>query len=682
MHYNVGLIHDPARGCVAGLQRTTAIKRKQPKTRRPKKKHHGKPQPVGKPAATDTVDSEPAAAPSPSAVSPSAAPPPVRDTAAAAVKRPAPPQPSPAPARKATVKSVQRPALPASVQPSEPKPAATPGLALRACDAVLDIARNEPRRMLLWILGIYGGLWFVAAFSFPSLPAVGYEMALRGHEWPTGPWSDPPLAPWLTQIAALITGGWTGSQIVLSIGSALLALLLLWRLGAGMIGRSGATLAVALTILIGCFGAEILGYDPAIAALPLSVAAVALYRRAVLSTIRAPWIALGLVCGLLGNAEHAGFALILVLVAHLLLTPEGRRQVLTPGPVLAAALAIAVLTPHLLWLAQPGAATAEGVGARIVAAFGFLSGQVGLHLGLIGLAVLAALPRLPLQGEPAQLTLQAPSGFDRSLILAAAFGPSLLVALGSVVGWFSIGATTGSALAALSGLALLMLLPPQFALRAPRLAVVLWLLVLVGAPFVAIGSIYSRAYGSGPLPTELYPTRALSNAMQAVWKSRTTRQLDIVTGSARQAGFVALYASPRPSVFIDADVAKSPWISPQRLKQSGTLVVWTTDEFARTDELPPPYRAALGEVAPVFGTMVLPLGRGKLKAYGWAMIPPEGVTVQGPAAVAPPVTPPAAEVPSSAQPSEPADAQQAPPSVSAKPAPAGPSSPATPPAAN
>ncbi|WP_283804789.1 glycosyltransferase family 39 protein [Rhodopseudomonas sp. AAP120] len=657
------------------MQRTTAIKRKQPKTRRPKKKHHGKPQPAKPVAAEPAAEAEDGVPPA--AAAPPAAP--ARDTAATAAKTPAPP-PRPAPPPKAPAKPLQRPAPAAVTRPAAP--IAAPGVALRACDAVLDILRNEPRRMLLWILGIYGGLWFVAAFSFPSLPAIGYEMALRAHEWPTGPWRDPPLAPWLTQLAGLLTGGWTGSQIVLSIGSALATLLLLWRLGAAMLGRSGATLAVALTIMIGCFGAEVLGFDPAIAALPLSVAAVALYRRAVLGTRRAPWIWLGLVCGLLGNAEHAGFALMLVLAAHLLLTPGGRRHLLTPGPVLAAAIAVAVLTPHLLWLAQADPAPHE-IGARLGAAFGFLSGQIGLHLGLIVLAVVAALPRLPLQGEPAELTFERPSGFDRSLILASAFGPSLLIALGSLFGWFSIGTSTGSALAALSGLALLMLLPPTFVLRAPRLAVVVWLLVLVGAPFVAIGSIYSRAYGNGPLPTELYPARALSNAMQAVWKSRTTRPLAIVTGSARQAGFVALYASPRPSVFIDADLTKSPWITAQRLKQSGTLVVWTTDEFPRTDDLPPPYRAALGDVAPVYGTMVLPLGRGKLKAYGWAMIPSAGETLRAPAAVAPPsaATSPETAAPAPAQPAVP---PELPPPVppSSSPAPAEPRSPAPPATAN
>ncbi|WP_322517427.1 glycosyltransferase family 39 protein [Rhodopseudomonas palustris] len=514
---------------------------------------------------------------------------------------------------------------------------AAPGLLLRACDVVLQILRGEPRRLLLWILGIYGGLWFVTAFSFPSLQAVSYEMALFGKELQAGTWKYPPLAPWLTEIASLLTGGWSGSQLLLSIGSALATLVLLWRLGAGIVGNTGATLAVALTILIGCFGPQVTGYDPAIASLPLTVAAVLLYRQAVLGQARSSWIGLGVVCALLGNANHAGFALILVLLGHLLLTREGRRQLGTLGPPIAAVVCFVVLLPHLIWLGQANASAPAAAGAaadllpRIGAAFAFVFGQVGLHGGLILIAVLAMLPRLPLQGAPATIELDTPSRFDRSLILAAAFVPSLLVAVGSVPDWFTIGAYTGSALVPLSGLALLLLLPRRLVLRAPRLAVVAWLLVLVGVPFATTASIYAKAYGDGPPPTELYPARALSHAMQAVWKSRTTRPLDIVTGSARQAGFVAFDASPRPSVFIDADFGKSPWITPQRLKQSGTLVVWSTDEFARTDEIPAPYRGALGSGTPVFGTMVLPLGRGKLKAYGWAMIAPDGETLQAPA---------------------------------------------------
>ncbi|PZA12559.1 glycosyltransferase [Rhodopseudomonas palustris] len=536
--------------------------------------------------------------------------------------------------------------------------------------------RNRPQRLLLWVLGLYGTLWFVSAISFPGLPAVGYEMALFGSELQGGYWKYPPLAPWLTELASLATGRWTGAQLLLALGSALMTLALLWRLGASIVGASGATLAVALTILIGCFGPQVTAYDPAIASLPFAVAVVLLYRRAVLGGARSSWIGFGVAAALLIATNHAGAALVLVLVGHLLLTKQGRRHLATTGPAVAAIACFVVLLPHLMWLSQAHVAAltpedgASGPWPKIGAAFAFVFGQVGLNLGLIVVTALALIPRLPLQGAPTEVELAAPTAFDRSLLVSVAVLPSILVAFGSVVGWFTIGAYTGSALVAFSGLAVAALLPARLSIRAPRLAIAAWLLVLFGVPIGYATSTYSRAYGSGPVPTELYPAKALSNAMQAVWKSRTTRPLDIVTGSAREAGFVAAYASPRPSVFIDADPAKSPWITPERLKRSGTLVVWTADEFQRTDVLPPPYRAALGQTAPLIGTLVLPLGGGKLKAYGWAMIPPEGVVLSPPA---PPPAPPAqaAPPPSPAQPESPpsvAEPRAPPPEPKAEPA--------------
>ncbi|WP_455406882.1 ArnT family glycosyltransferase [Rhodopseudomonas parapalustris] len=541
-------------------------------------------------------------------------------------------------------------AAPAAV--SQPAPARAGFLPLTlllgACDSLFEMLRSRPQRLLLWILGLYGTLWFVSAVSFPGLPAVGYEMALFGSEFQGGYWKYPPLAPWLTELASLATGRWTGAQLLLALGSALTTLALLWRLGAAIVGASGATLAVALTILIGCFGPQVTAYDPAIASLPFAVAVVLLYRRAVLGGARSSWIGLGIAAALLIATNHAGAALVLVLLGHLLLTADGRRRLATTGPAVAAVACFVVLLPHLMWLAQAHAAALapeDGTTAlwpRISTAFAFVFGQIGLSLGLIVVAALALIPRVPLQGEAAELALGAPTAFDRSLLVSVAVLPSILVALGSVFDWFMIGAYTGSALVAFSGLALVALLPARLSIRAPRLAIAAWLLVLFGVPIGYATSTYSRAYGSGPVPTELYPAKALSNAMQSVWRSRTARPLDIVTGSAREAGFVAAYASPRPSVFIDADFTKSPWITADRLKRSGTLVVWSTDEFKRTGELPAPYRSALGTASPVFGTMVLPLGGGKLKAYGWAMIPPDGVVLPPPASavpLAPTVTP-------------------------------------------
>ncbi|WBU28324.1 glycosyltransferase family 39 protein [Rhodopseudomonas palustris] len=625
-------------------------------------------------------DDEAAVASSADAAQVAAAPASAKPAPTTAEPRPAPPvkpqtapKPQPGPKPKQAQIKPARPARgtgqiapsPAAAPAAAARPAATRAsflpltLLLGACDSLFDMLRNRPRRLLLWVLGLYGTLWFISAISFPGLPAVGYEMALFGSELQGGYWKYPPLAPWLTELASLATGRWNGAQLLLALGSALMTLALLWRLGASIFGASGATLAVGLTILIGCFGPQVTAYDPAIASLPFAVALVLLYRRAVLGGARSSWIGLGIAAALLISTNHAGTALVLVLIGHLVLTADGRRRLATSGLAVAAGACFVVLLPHLMWLAQAHVASpvpddgATGLWPRISAAFAFVFGQVGLNLGLIVIAALAFIPRLPLQGEPADLELAAPSAFDRSLLVSAAVLPSILVALGSVFGWFTIGAYTGSALVAFSGLALVALLPARLTIRAPRLAIAAWMLVLFGVPIGYATSTYSRAYGSGPVPTELYPAKALSKAMQSVWKSRTTRPLDIVTGSTREAGFVAAYASPRPSVFIDADTAKSPWITAERLKRSGTLVVWSTDEFKRTDELPPPYRTALGNAPSVFGTMVLPLGGGKLKAYGWAMIAPDGVVLPPPASPAPPA-------PSVAQPPTPLSPAPAP----------------------
>jgi 4-amino-4-deoxy-L-arabinose transferase-like glycosyltransferase len=540
---------------------------------------------------------------------------------------------------------------------------------LGACDSLLEMLRAKPQRLLLWMLGLYGALWFASAISFGGLPAAGTDMLVYGHEWQWGYAPFPPLVPWLADLAFGLTGHWTGSQLVLSIGSVLLTLLLVWQLGVATVGASGAALAVALTISIQYFGAQITAYDPATGTLPLWIASVLLYRRVVLSPGRIGWAMLGVVLALLIYANQAGVLLIAVLAGHLLLTRQGRSQIGGAGPAIAAGVAVVLLLPHLIWLFGAPAATAAdaGFGARIATAFGFLFGHAALHIGMMLIVLLAVLPGLPLRSEPLTLDLTAPTPFDRSLILAAAIVPWLLTAAAPLVG-IAISPYAGGAMVALSGLALIVALPSRLVLRAPRLAAAVWALLLVAQPFGHAVSVYAKASGSGPLPTELYPARALSNAMQSVWKSRTTRPLDIVTGSLRQAGYVALYATPRPSVLIDADLATSPWITRERLKQSGTLVVWTTDEFRRTDELPAPYRAALGTATPVFGTMVLPLGGGKLKAYGWAMILPDGAT---PIAPPQPTAPPPQGAPSPAPappPQPPAAVEPAAPAPAAEPA--------------
>jgi hypothetical protein len=537
-----------------------------------------------------------------------------------------PPNPDPA------AKAPHATTSPTPAAAAAPRPSLLNAFAL-GCDALLRQLKTAPCRLLFWILGIYGSLWFLASISFPSMPFDSYEMFIFGREMQWGYWKHPPLEPWMTEIAWRLTGGWTGSHFLLAIGSIVVTLYFVWLIGVEMVGASGAVLAVALTILIYYFGPPVTMYSHNVGQLPIWAATIYIYRKAVLGNARLSWILFGLAAAILMYSKYSGALLLGVLALHLLLTQDGRKRIATSGPWIAAATGLVLLLPNLIWLVQNNFSPftfafdrppITGFVARVGAGLKFLIAQFGFHAGPIVIAALAAIPRLPLQGPPVEIDLDRPSPFDRSLVLATAFVPMLLIAI--MTAWAGVDQRPeiGGSLVALSGLAMVLLLPSRTVLRAPTLVTSLWLLVLVGLPIGHVAFNYIKAGGSGRLPSQMYPARNFSAAMQSVWFSRTTLPLDSVTGDFLPAGMVAQYATPRPSVFIDADVRKSPWITPQRLKQSGTLVVWSTDDFPRTDELPAPYRQPLDGLTAITGSMVLPLGRGKLQTYGWAVaLPPD-----------------------------------------------------------
>src|SRR6202044_1809325 len=69
------------------------------------------------------------------------------------------------------------------------------------------------------------------------------------------------------------------------------------------------------------------------------------------------------------------------------------------------------------------------------------------------------------------------------------------------------------------------------------------------------------------------------------FERRTGQPLAVVTGDRRPAALVALAAPSRPSVFFDADPARSPWITADDIRKKGAVVVWLAPD---TTPVPPP----------------------------------------------------------------------------------------------
>ncbi len=94
--------------------------------------------------------------------------------------------------------------------------------------------------------------------------------------------------------------------------------------------------------------------------------------------------------------------------------------------------------------------------------------------------------------------------------------------------------------------------------------------------------------------------------------------LAIVAGDVWLAGNVAFYANERPSVFIDADARKSPWITPGLLAREGAVFIWQNGVGV------PPWLGNFPRVErerPIELPYVPPLGHAPAR-LGWAILLP------------------------------------------------------------
>ncbi len=118
------------------------------------------------------------------------------------------------------------------------------------------------------------------------------------------------------------------------------------------------------------------------------------------------------------------------------------------------------------------------------------------------------------------------------------------------------------------------------------------------------------------------PANAMGRFFADNFQRRTGRPLAVVSGDPRTAALVALGAPSRPSVYFDADPARSPWVTPDDIRKKGAVVVWLTADTTPTP--PPEIRAYFPDIVPEVPQAFDRPVRGRLPALrvGWAVIRP------------------------------------------------------------
>jgi hypothetical protein len=269
---------------------------------------------------------------------------------------------------------------------------------------------------------------------------------------------------------------------------------------------------------------------------------------------------------------------------------------------------------------------------------------LGAHAGLIVLVgIVIGFPWT--RDEPAPvITRRAVDPFARQFVYFFATMPALLATVAGVVAGLP-GPVGGIApLVVLSGLAVVIAAGDAIALTRQRVAIAAWFGLLLVPPVLAVLALLVFPWFGLDLAIN-QPADAMARFFADSFQRRVGKELPIVAGEPRAAALVEL-AAGRPSLYLDATPAHSPWVTGRDVAAKGAIVVWPTTDTAGTPpaDIKERFPDIVPEVPRAFERAVQ--GRLPLLRIGWALIRPQALPdPSAPAASSPPAAllPPAAE---------------------------------------
>ncbi len=200
----------------------------------------------------------------------------------------------------------------------------------------------------------------------------------------------PPLHQWIAHVAAGALGEGFGARLPFILLFAATGWIY-YRMTAGLFGARSAVVALfalnAAPFFFASAGTWIVPDGPllfALAAAALALSRVVFATPVDRSSVWLLWIASGVALGLAGLSKYSAALTVLGLLAFVALSPRQRRWLADPAPYVAAAIALALITPVIVWNVRhgwvsfgfQGARGAPGSGLKPVQALAMALGEI------------------------------------------------------------------------------------------------------------------------------------------------------------------------------------------------------------------------------------------------------------------------------------------------------------------
>ncbi|MGA8612604.1 MAG: glycosyltransferase family 39 protein, partial [Xanthobacteraceae bacterium] len=485
-----------------------------------------------------------------------------------------------------------------------------------------------------------------------NLPLDLIEALTYGPKWPLGSDKLPPLPWWLVEIMYRLFRAdiayYALAEVVV-----IIAFVLVWKTARPLVGTTGALISVLIIDGLHYFQYTAAKFNHDVIQLPFWALAGWSFHAALRRGHIGYWLLLGIA---FAGALWAKYFVIVIAASYavfLLIDRDARPALRTPGPWLAAAVALLLTAPHLIWLVANDFVPFHYVDARSAPARGFFDhmlhplefagGQIFFMLPLLFIAAMWVWPRraagtafLSLgkgwgwgsrSSAPAATAAVPPNDrgaddFDRRIVTVLALGPA--AAMLALIAASGRGTITmwGYPLWLFLGLWIVLCVPNTPDARRLRRIVTAWATV-----FILLALVFTADYTVAPLIDHRYraaffPGDALAADLTQRFHDATGgKKLRYVIGSMWLGGNVAHYSADHPDVLIDGLPRRAPWIDLNDLHAKGAILVWEVGDY---DHLPPDF-ATVAPAAEVGAPFALPPRRfgAKPETFGWAILMPQ-----------------------------------------------------------
>jgi 4-amino-4-deoxy-L-arabinose transferase-like glycosyltransferase len=501
----------------------------------------------------------------------------------------------------------------------------------------VELLRSRPA-LAVWLAALAQGLlWtLIPTFFYAGPPGDVPNVLAIGHEFQLGTYLGPPLAFWLAEVAFDLTGRSLFGVYLLSQTCVVVTYWAVFTLGRSIVGAQHAALAVLLMVGVSAFAVPTPDFGPVILTMPLWAVILLHYWRAVGEDRRGYWLVLAIEIGLLLLTTYAGLMLVALLVLFTLANRRARATLRSYDPLIAAAVAVFVMFPHLVWLADSGDGllprlvrlrAPEAVADNFIAWLRQITVILAAHAGLVVLIALVAGWPWPRRDPAPVIVRPAVDPFARQYVyffgVLPAFAGTLIAVL---LGW--PGPVGGVApLLVLSGLLVIMATGDGIRFGRQHVVIATWFGLLIIPPIMAALALFVLPWFNIDLRVAT-PAQAIARFFSETFERRVGTSLQIVSGDPRTAALIALGAPSRPSLYLSATPERSPWVTADAIKSKGAIVVWPTTDTAGA---PPPeikerFPDLVPEVPRAFERSMQ--GRLPLMRIGWGLIRPQGQSAE------------------------------------------------------